>query len=104
MGKAKAAKLGGAPRGCLEVEVAGHGKTWRLPLAGDLSIGDAMEMRKALRAKKAKRDERYFEWFYGFVCRHLPEKVVSRLSMEDFATLAQAWDEASGEAGEAPGE
>ena len=100
----KSIELGAGKGKTLEVEIAGTGKTYHIPLADSLSIGDAMEIRRVQNLPKKKRDEGFFNAFYNIACRYVPKKYVDMLSMDDFGTLLEAWNDASEEAGAGPGE
>lgn len=97
-------RLGGDEGRYLVVQIEGQQREYRVPLADSLKMADAMALRKVMAAPSKRRDGLFFEWFYGFFCRYVPEKVTGQLSMDDFGTLAQAWNEASEEGGAQPGE
>ena len=102
----KTIAIGDGPKGegSLEVHIEGTGKSYRVPLAGSLTMGDAMTLRRVASLPKKRRDEGYFDAIYEIFCRYIPKKYIDRISMRDFERLSNEWGRASSEDGARPGE
>lgn len=85
---------GERPRG---LRVRYGGKTYRLPLASQLSTGEAMALQAALHDGDGGTELALR--FYEMVCRHVPKEAVDALSQEDFAALIDKWANFGGDAG-----
>lgn len=92
-------ELGGSRGNTIDVEIAGRGKTYHIPLADSLSVGDAIEFHQVERLPKKKRDEGFFNAFYNLVCRYVPQEYIDGLTVDEFTALAEAWNDASKEVG-----
>lgn len=90
--------------GSLEVNIEGIGKSYRVPLAGSLTMGDAMLLGKVAGLPKKRRNKGYFNAIYEIFCKYIPKKYVDRLSMRDFERLTDEWGRASSDGGATPGE
>ena len=100
----KTLKLGNEVGRHLEVHIEGVKKSYRIPLANSLKMGDAMALRRVTKLPKKQRDEGFLDAFYEIVCRYVPQKYIDGLSMEEFSQLVEAWNDASNEDGVGLGE
>lgn len=81
------------------------GKKYKIPLADYMPMPDAREMLRIRRMPAKERDGAYTEFFLGYFEKHIGEEAFSALSMADFETLMESWNEANEAEGSAtPGE
>ena len=101
---ANTVSLGGNDR-FLEVRIKGVDETYRVPLQGSMKMRDALEVRRLDALPEGReRDDAFFDWFYGYFCRFVPEEALGDLSRDDFAALSDAWVSAGDAEGESLGD
>ena len=89
-----------APFGAVKTETAW--RAYRVPLAGNMTVGDLNAFRAA--AKDDGNDYAMLDFFVAFFARYIPKKVIESMSRDDVQTLINAWDSASEDDGVSQGE
>lgn len=95
---------GKEPRGGLEVHVEGDRRVYRIPTVSDMTIADVMTFQKVNRLPKKRRNDAYAAAFYDLCVRYVPQAAIDSLTMDEFAKLTEAWDEANADGGMRSGE
>jgi len=97
--------IGGSDvQGGLEVRVAGTDETYRVPLLGQLTMGDLMTFRRISKMPADQQSDAYMEAFYELCVRYVPREAIDALPISEFARFVEAWKAASDEGGVTSGE